>query len=91
MNKNILILSFSLVIAFTLSNSLQASTILVPTAQPTIQAGIDAATNGDTVSVAAGLYVENINFNGMTIVVTSENGAEVTTIFAAPNLLATLP
>jgi hypothetical protein len=35
----------------------------------TIQLGISTADNGDTVSVAAGNYVENINFNGKDIAV----------------------
>ncbi len=36
-----------------------------------IQAGIDASQNGDTVLVYPGIYYENINFNGKNIVVCS--------------------
>jgi predicted outer membrane repeat protein len=46
-------------------------TIHVPDDQPTIQAGIDAAADGDTVLVQPGVYTENINFNGKNIVVGS--------------------
>lgn len=57
-----------------------AATINVPADQPTIQAGINAASNGDTVLVAPGAYLENINFKGKNITVTSSGGAAATTI-----------
>ena len=46
----------------------------------TIQLAIDVSSTGDTVFAAAGTYVENINFNGKNIVVTSLQGAESTSI-----------
>lgn len=57
-----------------------AATIHVPADQPTIQAGIDAALDGDLVLVAPGTYVENIGFPGRSITVRSEAGADVTLI-----------
>jgi hypothetical protein len=60
--------------------SAPASTIRVPADQPTIQAGINAASNGDTVLVAPGTYNENIDFIGKAITVTSSGGAAQTII-----------
>lgn len=45
--------------------------IHVPADRPTIQAGINASSNGDTVLVQPDTYVENINFNGRNIVLGS--------------------
>ena len=59
-----------------------SATIIVPDDYPTIQGAIDAASNGDTVLVAPGTYMERINFNGKAITLRSEYGPERTMIDA---------
>lgn len=48
-------------------------TINVPGDQPTIQAGIDAAVDGDTVSVDDGIYIEQLVINGKYIILQGES------------------
>ncbi|MCK4653811.1 MAG: T9SS type A sorting domain-containing protein [Candidatus Cloacimonetes bacterium] len=48
-----------------------AEIINVPADQPTIQQGINVAVNSDTVLVQPGTYIENINYNGKSIVLGS--------------------
>lgn len=64
--KNIITLTCLLLIM-----NLSATVINIPADQPTIQAGIDEALEGDTVLVQPGEYIESINFNGKNIVVAS--------------------
>ncbi len=60
--------------------------IHVPGDQPTIQAGIRGAGNGDTVLVAAGSYRENIDFLGKRVIVASSQGANATILHPADSM-----
>ena len=59
--------------------SLSATTINVPGDQGTIQAGINAAVDGDTVLIANGTYMENVVVEKQ-LTIMSENGADNTVI-----------
>jgi len=73
-----------LLIPFLLASCLPIATaakvIQVPQQQPTIQDGINAASNGDIVQVSPGTYTENINLNGKAITVVSVAGPKTTII-----------
>ncbi|MCK4695336.1 MAG: hypothetical protein KAT74_06225, partial [Candidatus Cloacimonetes bacterium] len=62
---------FSVFFFIVIVSFLSSTIINVPADQPTIQAGIDASVDGDTVLVHPGTYVENIDFVGKDITVSS--------------------
>lgn len=57
-----------------------ASTLNVPADYATIQEAVDASYDGDTVIVAPGTYVENIDFQGKAITVMSSDGPAKTAV-----------
>jgi len=54
----------------------QGDVIYIPQNFPTIQEGIDAASNGYIIFVDDGYYYENLNINNKNIILQSINGAE---------------
>jgi len=59
------------VLVICICSILYSTIINIPADQPTIQAGINIAVDGDTVLVQPETYVENINYNGKLITVGS--------------------
>jgi hypothetical protein len=60
-----------LVVILMVTFTLKAEVIEVPTDYPTIQAALNASAEGDTIIVFPGSYVENINFRGKNVILTS--------------------
>jgi len=68
MKNHLVIISLFSLLSFTL----KAQIIHIPADHSSIQTGINAAADGDTVLVAEGTYYENIRFMGKAIMVASE-------------------
>ncbi|MDP8314962.1 MAG: right-handed parallel beta-helix repeat-containing protein [Candidatus Celaenobacter antarcticus] len=62
---------FLIALLFLCTGMLHATIINVPADYATIQGGINASTNGDTVLAQPGTYIENINYDGKNITVAS--------------------
>ena len=60
-----------IVCIFAASTAVHATIINIPDDYSTIQEGIDASSNGDTVLVQSGDYIENIDFDGNNIILGS--------------------
>ncbi len=70
----------SILLILVMFSPAHAVTRYVPGNHPTIQEAVDSCAEGDTVIVSAGTYVENVDLNGIDIVLRSKDGPEVTII-----------
>ena len=84
-NQRFLLLSWLACGCFILG-SVQANQLLIPANYSTIQAGIDAASAGDTVLVSPGNYYENLDFKGKAITVASAAERQVAVITAPKSI-----
>ncbi len=71
------------VVAATLAVGVRADVLDVPADHATIAEAIVAATDGDEIVVAPGLYVENLNYSGKEITIRSSGGPETTTLMVS--------
>lgn len=83
MRSTVIVLSFVLSVTLVSSTVSLAAIIHVPADHATVQAAVTASSNGDTVLVAPGMYVENINMMGRKILLVSSGGRSVTTLRTA--------
>lgn len=83
----------SVAVIAAIADDATATTYLVPTEFPTVQAAIAAAAPGDTILVAPGTYAETIDFLGKGITVRATGGPGVTVLqgngYAAPPSVVT--
>ncbi|MCD6513229.1 MAG: hypothetical protein J7K61_06480, partial [Thermoplasmata archaeon] len=64
-NKYVLgvLVLLGIVVVMVMAGNASANTINVPADYPTIQQAVDAASDGDTIYVEAGIYTESITIN----------------------------
>jgi len=75
------------IVLLVISSYLNGITINIPDDYTTIQAGINAASDYDTVLVDTGTYVENINYNGKNISVASKYLTTQDTIYISHTII----